>query len=324
MGKGLAEAVIEIPGKYDDVYNSFYLDNGYYTPGYLSALAAYLNYKRTKEREFDCHPKVHGYLDTIGLYQILWDKDEPERVNEGKNYTPITQLCSAEATDDVTASINNCLRHFTGYASDNEPDGLTQLTFVVGELHDNVWSHGNSTGFSMAQKSAVPHTGRTDYYLEFAIVDKGIGFLEEIKRTGKADLNNIKSDSDAIQWCIQEGNSTKHADDKDEWAQQLPPEHVGDSPFGFGIGESYEVNHHQGLGLSHLVKLIEKYQGELCIVSGNAVFHINHMGFRSIDTIDTSWKGVAISCRFKLSLLCQQMESETNEALLTLMERLRG
>ncbi|WP_050937911.1 hypothetical protein [Vibrio harveyi] len=324
MGKGLSEALREIPDDYEHEYNAYYLAKDFYFPGFLSTLAAYLKDKKTPERNFDCDPEIAGYLRTLGLNHILWNCPEPVRVKDGVTYTPITQLCSAEATDDVTASINGCLRHFTDNVEGQSPDGLVQLNHVVGELHDNVWSHGQSTGFSMAQKTAVPGTNRTDFYLEFAIADKGLGFLEEMRRSGKAQLNNIECDKDALLWCLEEGNSTKHADDSDPWAQQLPPEHIGNSPYGHGIGSDYTVNHHQGLGLAHLVGLIEQFQGNLTIASGTCLLNINEDGERTQETLPTSWKGVAISCKFKLSLLCEEINDTVDEQLLALMEQLRG
>jgi len=38
------------------------------------------------------------------------------------------------------------------------------------------------------------------------------------------------SDQEAIEWCLVEGNSTKHANDEDDWAQRLPDDFVGSNP----------------------------------------------------------------------------------------------
>ncbi|EKO3524411.1 hypothetical protein K7V76_004325 [Vibrio fluvialis] len=320
MGKELSEALIDIPATHDQEYNSYYLESDFYSPGYLAALTAFLKEKRTSERGFDCDRTLNGYLETLGLYNILWDRPAPHRVAHGRNYTPITQLSSAEATDDVTTSINGCIRHFTGYTG----GGLIDLTHVVGELLDNVWSHGQSTGFAMAQKTAVPHTNGEDHYLEFSVADRGIGFLEETRRTGKAAEHNITTDLEAINWCIQRGNSTKHADDVDEWAQQIPPEHIGESPYGSGIGSSYEVNHHQGLGLAHLVELVQNFHGKMIIASGNAMLTVEERGNRIETELDEPWKGVAISCKFRLSSLVQEIEEEIDEDLMAIIDRLKG
>ncbi|MEZ9133072.1 hypothetical protein AB4308_09470, partial [Vibrio breoganii] len=325
MGKGLAEALIEIPSTYDEEYKQFFLNKDFYSPGYLSSLAAFLSFQHVLERNFDCEcPNNNSYLETLGLYHILWGRKAPYQVGNGQYYTPITQLLSVESTDDVTASINSCLRHFTGYTDGDIPEGLAKLTHVVGELLDNVWSHGFSTGFAMAQKTAVPYTDRKDFYLEFSIVDKGLGFLEEAKRSGKSKEHNLNTDICALKWCLKKGNSTKHANDIDEWVQQLPPEHTGDSPYGAGIGANYEVNHHQGLGLAHLVELIEKCHGSLVIASGEAMLTIGEDGQRTECNLYNPWKGVAISCKFKLSLLLKEIENTDDDEVLALMDRLKG
>ncbi|MDO9316599.1 MAG: hypothetical protein Q7V56_00160 [Gammaproteobacteria bacterium] len=67
---------------------------------------------------------------------------------------------------------------------------------VVGELHDNVWSHGKSTGFSMAQKFKVPY--EEDYFIEFALADMGLGLRGEMIRAGK----EVSSHEAAIEWCL--------------------------------------------------------------------------------------------------------------------------
>ncbi|MFA0709694.1 hypothetical protein AB4653_28685, partial [Vibrio sp. 10N.222.48.A3] len=86
----------------------------------------------------------------------------------------------------------------------------------------------------------------------------------------------------------------------------------------------YTVNHHQGLGLAHLVRLIEQFQGTLTIASGRCLLNINEDGERVQETLPTYWKGVAISCKFKLSLLCEEINDTVDEQLLALMEQLRG
>jgi len=72
------------------------------------------------------------------------DEGACERLNEGRNYASITALRNAEQVDNATTTINNCIRSLAG---NNDSKGISELTKVVGELHDNVWSHGKSTGF---------------------------------------------------------------------------------------------------------------------------------------------------------------------------------
>ncbi len=59
-----------------------------------------------------------------------------------------------------------------------------------------------------------------------------VRFLRELRR---ADIPGIESHQDAIEWCIQEGNSSKHADLQDDWAQQVPGDYMGGNLFGAGV-----------------------------------------------------------------------------------------
>ncbi len=86
-------------------------------------------------------------------------------------------------------------------------------------------------------------------------------------------------------------------------------------------------NNHQGLGLAHLIKLIIDYKGELQLCTGNALLLIDSSGKRSYKILKNEWKGVAISCRFKMSELRQSIKKNTLEDSARkhiMMERLRG
>ncbi|AXI03866.1 hypothetical protein HYN46_14080 [Aquirhabdus parva] len=315
---GLQVALNRINSCFDE-YGDCYLDKGHYGPGFIAALTAVLFERRVDERSFDTHSEVMSYLRTLGLHRVLWGNDVGafQRVNEGRNYSPITALHNAEQVDNATTTINNCIRNFV---RNRQSQGISELTKVVGELHDNVWSHGKSTGFSMAQKWAVTGTNRGDYYLEFALADRGFGFLEEMKRSRK---NYASTDQEAIEWCIVEGHSTKHADDEDEWFQRLPEDFTGVSPMG-RVGVVTSENHHQGLGLANLVSLVQRYDGVLHIASGNSLFTMRN-NTKEFSAVKTPWKGVTISCRFKESSLLRQIEKDVIDAeTAAIMSRLRG
>lgn len=320
LGKGLLCALNGLALHHDVEYNEFYLPKDFYHPGYLVALTAYLHHHRIEQRNFNCHADNTGYFAAMAMSKALWNSDtyDQQRVNEGRSYSVITPLHNEEAVDIATTTINSCIRTFT---QGKHHTGITDLFHVVGELHDNVWSHGLSSGFSMAQRSKVPLTD--DYYLEFALADHGLGFLAETNRTGK----DHKSHEEAIKWCIVEGNSTKHSDDMDEWAQYQPSDILGGSPFGGQIETRSESNHHQGLGLAHLVKLVKKYNGELTLASGDACYMIDSSGQESFQNLQFFWQGVSISCKFRESSLCQDFQEEdfeSDELLSSIIEQLGG
>ncbi|ASD87214.1 hypothetical protein EXB91_24745 [Salmonella enterica subsp. enterica serovar Florida] len=289
-------------------------------PGGMVVLAAYINKHHIQQEK--CIFPNKGYMGTIGFYSALWGNENcgQKRINVGKNYSLLTPLTSAEMADEATTSINGCIRRLAYPEGAPYPAGITALNHVVGEMHDNVWSHGKSTGYSFAQKTAVPGTDRQDYYLEFALADCGLGFLRELKRVNILGINNHK---ESIEWCIQEGHSSKHVDLYDGWSQQLPDGHIGGNVFGLAVPVREYGNNHQGLGLTHLVALVKRYEGELMLASGDSCLHYVD-GSTVYKSLTREWQGVALSCRFKLSRLSDEPEEQIPHDIQNIMERLQG
>jgi hypothetical protein len=100
---------------------------------------------------------------------------------------------------------------------------------------------------------------------------------------------------------------------------------VGGSPLGSVVQTRTDDNHHQGLGLAHLVKLIRDYSGELCIVSGNSILHINTQGQKTYEEIQSEWQGVGISCKLKESELIKfAQDDDIDDELKLIMRQLGG
>ncbi len=313
---GLEDALEKLDSYYDGFH--FRINYNYYGPGFITAMTASLLEWGVAEQLFSVHSTNAGYFTTLGLYRELWGTQANIcRPNAGVTYSQITPLRNAEQVDQATTTINSCIRCIV---QENTSQGINDLLKVVGELHDNVWSHGKSTGFSMAQKWAIPNTNQQDHYLEFALADRGLGFLGEMNRARKTVL----TDREAIEWCIIEGNSTKHASDERDLDQRLPEGHDGVNPMGQFACVMTE-NHHQGLGLAYLIKLVKKYDGELNLASGSCLLTINSAG-ENFKTISNPWKGVAISCRFKESSLLREVKNDgiKDEKIAAIMQRLKG
>ncbi|EDX0374125.1 hypothetical protein GTL21_004906 [Salmonella enterica] len=295
-------------------------DSTHIRPGGMVILAAYINQNHIGSEK--CIFPKKGYMEAIGFYSALWGVEsyEYKRVNVGKNYSLLTPLISAEMADVATTSINGCIRRLAYPDGAPYPTGISALNHVVGEMHDNVWSHGKSTGYSFAQKTAVPGTNQQDHYLEFALADCGLGFLRELKRVNISGINTHK---ESIEWCIQEGHSSKHADWYDDWSQQLPDGHTGGNVFGLKVPVKEYGNNHQGLGLTHLVALVKRYDGELMLASGDSCLHYAD-GSAVYKTLSSAWQGVALSCRFKLSKLSDEPEEQIPHDIQSIMEQLQG
>jgi len=296
------------------------IPRGHYSPGYWTMLAA--SGKNAgiafDDLVFD-HELNAGYARALRLPNALGGIDDYpfDRRNEGLNYSGLVLLESAETTDIASERVNGCIRHiFAGTELDRFVQDLTE---VVGDLHDNVWSHGLSTGFSMAQKWQNPASEDSNWF-EFALADCGIGFLRETQRAGIADID---SDADAIEWCIQKGNTSKKTKVRDEFAQALPPDMMGNPMPGFAaIRES--DNHHMGLGLAKLMSLVEKYKGRLWLASGDSQLYKPPAAVHVIRGAASYCKGVALAARFDTRVIREQLasahtEDETTANLITLL-----
>lgn len=301
--------------------------SGYYTPGYIAVLTAHLKRFSVPRHSLEfVDAKNAGYFSAMGLSRALWGQDDYDRlrVNDGCNYAPLTHLDSKDAVDTATAKINSCLRSMAAHSVVNyrNSPGFKSLMDVVGELHDNVWSHGMDRGYSAAQRRGGTRKGT----IEFALADTGLGFLGELKASGVARKYGIDTDRQAMNWCIQEGNSSKldHMQD-DGWGQSLPEDFVGRAPFGQGVAtvRQNNGNHHQGLGLAKLISLANRYEAQLIIVSGRAVLNLVKGSIRFAES-RTPWKGVAISLTLQESKMATMQDAEPCAEVDNIMNLLRG
>lgn len=271
----------------------------YCGPGLWAALAVSCRGKGMPISEvFDLIGKGNeGYGRAIGIEAAIGAVDtyEHNRSNQGINYSPLVVLDAVEQTNQATRDIAGCIR--TWFTDDKLTRFAGELCDVVGDLHDNVWSHAKSTGVSMAQKWSQPSA--SDSVFEFALADGGMGFVKELQRSGVAARERIESAKDAIAWCVVRGNSSKIRVE-DPWEQRLPDDHMG-NPMGSIAKVRGHGNHHLGLGLAKLVELVEKFKGELWLASGDAMMTIDRNGLRKYQSLPFQWAGVILSCRFSVS-----------------------
>lgn len=265
-------------------------DGRYRSPGFWTAYAARARARNLRLADLAIPEGTLGYARAIAIERALGGADTYpyDRRRVGETYSPLVLLESQEQTDAAVGAINGCVR---GLFSEPEyAEFVSAICELVGDLLDNVWSHGKSTGFSMAQRWRGNPEG---FMFEFAVADCGLGFLRELKRVGIAGVDTHQA---AIDWCIQNGNSTKKKS-IDNWAQRLPPDVMG-NPMP-GLGQVVESdNHHMGLGLSKLMECVERFNGRLWLVSGDAML-IMHPGWqRRYEITRTPWQGVALACRF--------------------------
>lgn len=291
-------------------------NDDFLTPSYIVTIAAHL---KKNPITLDCFQvqseSIQSYLATIGFNEALWNIPCINyRHNIGSTYSVLTLLDNEEATDSANTQIISCISNFT---TNYQSEGLNSLKEVIGEVHDNVWSHGKSTGFSMTQ--LYKKAGK----IEFALADLGGGFLKELNRVNLP----ISTHDQAIKWCIEKGHSSKkiEAENYDDWTQQLPSDVIGNP---MGKSAKYrKSNNHAGLGLAKLIELIQQYNGKLNIVSGNCMLSINPNSPNIVYTTSEqyNWDGVIITCQLNVEALTQPCidsvdNSELSDILLALTD----
>lgn len=296
---------------------SLIVPKGFVVPGawVIFASTARRHHIATEDIHFS-NKKTSDYSSAIGFNDCVFGEDDYQycRKNVGSTYSPLTRLDCVESTDAANHQIVGCVKEML---SDPDLPGGVDLMNVIGELHDNVWAHGRSTGVSMAQKWKDWNDGGRPA-IEFALADTGHGFLRELRRYGKPANDDIQ----AIDWCVTKNNSTKHADDDDDWAQSVPEDIMGGSPFGAAVPRVTSRLNHQGLGLWKLTELIRKYRGKLTLVSGTGCLQMDTNGQMMYSSCP-EWRGVALSCRLYEDELGRE-EDKPDDQVAAIMERLGG
>lgn len=294
--RGLIDTINYLSRYWSADNNTLTFPDGFLTPGALVVLTAFAKSKNLAQDCLSLSSATSGYVSAIGLSKALCGVDDYEygRRKEGRNYSTLEHLSNPEATDSATSRINSCIRSFVGNLLPAE--FVAKLCEVVGDLHENVWAHGRASGFSMAQKWPVSWTFPRDHYLEFALADSGLGFLSEMRRVGMS----VHSHREAIEWCIQEGHSTKKLKPEAAWVQRIP-EDVINNPLR-GVEQTRVTdNYHMGLGLFKLTQLIKGFRGQLWLASGDTALILEPGRENTYIMLNHEWQGVAIACRFKAS-----------------------
>ena len=294
--------------------DGFDISKEFITPSFIAVIAAFIKSQKISKEQIKCK-EDNSYLESIGFYNELWGTPiTVNRHSDGFSYSPLILLDEQLKTNDATSTINSCIKRLLN----NKSSCVNDLCEVVGELHDNVWAHGKGVGFSIAQYYRKPKR------IEFAVVDCGIGFFSELKN---AHIPKIENHKDAIQWCLQRGNSSKKYKERfdDGWGQRVPYDVTFESnPFSqIGISQVSvdNDNHHEGLGLAKLVDLIKATNGNLQIISGNTLFEIknNDSSEGIYSTIDHEWKGVIIAFSIPTTLGYKNNQDKDFDELLSLM-----
>jgi len=246
----------------------------------LSCVCAVLSQRGACKNPIRFQGAAERYAETNGLASLLAGcyRNEIPSGQQGITYSRLTRLLEAHEVDAGNRVIADLL-----YSQLGGSPFTNQLVGVVGELHDNVVSHASGAGYSCAQTYNCGEQRR----VEFAVADLGRGMLSNVKKI----LPNMESDLKAIQWCLKKGHTTAGAVDK--WAQRIPGDSIG-SPIPGPVYYADTENHHAGLGLYQLRKLVRFFQGKLWIWSGKTQILIHGGKLEILPNSAGNWDGVVI------------------------------
>lgn len=288
---------------YEALNNHTVIHLSFVNPFDTAMLAAFIKKNRISKELIDPNDYVASYLDTIDFFNLVWDEPRTNKQRTvGRSYCPLIELSSPEHTDNATTIICNILETRCGEEAYSVID-------VIGELIDNVWSHGKALGYAVAQVSGDE--------IKFAVVDIGKGFKNVLQ---EANILGINSDIDAINWSIQKGHTSKGQ--IDEWAQSLPFDSY-ENPFPSVVPIKEEENHHEGLGLYKLVDLVQKTKGNLSILSGKGLKFIN--AEEELDTeLKNNWQGVVIYCTLSIRNIKIDVQSSGTPDIDAILKEILG
>jgi len=259
------------------------------TPILTSVLAASSIRHQNINEKIAFHGNADGYAENNLLLPVISGKYEfPKRSGgQGVSYTKLTRLATHNEVDSCNSVINDLISE---QFHDFSPQAAGSLMKIVGELHDNVASHANGTGFSCAQTFNDAGNCRR---IQFAVADAGCGMFANVKRV----IPSIETDHDAIKWCLKKGNTTARPR-SDNWAQRLP-EDCQINPYPDTVSTFVNEDHHIGEGLWQLKELVRQLNGGLWVWSGFGEYCYNSDKEESKDCrID--WQGVALEFEFTI------------------------
>ena len=251
------------------------IDIDFLTPSTAALIACACHRSKRPPVNF-ANDMAQRYGEYSQLTNVLSGYHANARVPSYKN--TCSRLCQVKDESDIdiaTASIKTLLSTYLAHGM----EVVKSLVRVIGELHDNIYSHAEGLGYSMAQvyRGSTPR-------VEVAVVDAGIGLKRSVRT-----VQPVGSDREALSLCIGKGFSTKK--EVNSWAQSL--ELGMPNPFGPGITTRTSTNNHQGLGLYLLTDLIRRLDGKLWICTGNGSL-IQNGGKIHYTENRWVWQGTAI------------------------------
>lgn len=217
-------------------------------PIFISAYKAYLE-------ENNLEPKIKNTY----LHQMLTTD-----YTEGKTYSPIENICTRRDIEKISDHlVSIMMKRFVLYSEEYKNDIKHYLRYLFSEMMNNVVDHSASPigGYAIAQF----YTSKK--IVQFAIADRGIGFLENVKLK-----ENVNNEGEAIKIALQKG-------------------------FTASENRMYSHERNAGFGLYAMKGILEQTGGLFTIISNDTIYRF-YNNREKIEKLSTPYKGVIVSFLF--------------------------
>ena len=227
------------------------------------------------------HIQNLDWIDPVGISILKQYKVSNSEVNvqtSGKSFNYVTKLLDtaydstqnhlsvipfnnkAGNIDELKSILTHKIIDYAENLSTIEKEDLSEyLEYMISEMMENVVSHARSIhgGFVSAQ-----------YYekekkVQVVIIDGGVGFLATLSQHG------VTTEEEAIQKALEKDVTGSNA-----------------------LSPYVNIPKHAGLGLFFLSKILEETNGNLIVISNNAVFRYPE---KSYHTVETAFGGSVIA-----------------------------
>lgn len=182
-------------------------------------------------------------------------------------YSPVEHIVSRSEIEATAAHITDVILKNLNIVDADMLEISKLLKYLLTEIMNNVADHARSPvgGFAMAQYYPNKNT------VQFAIADRGIGFLKNVQ----AKVPDIVTEYEAIELAMNKGFTAS--------SQRL-----------------YGHERNAGYGLYAFSKIVEHIGGKFVIVSNDSIY--KKIGSQTLSKkIDTPYKGVIVGCEMELN-----------------------
>ena len=243
---------IENIENFTDYENLDYSNIKWVEPIFISMLKAYITDKNIKI-DFN-----HSYINNMMSLQFKKDS----------TFSPIEhiEIFSRNNINKISNHLTEImLKNFPSLDTKDKNDLKKYLNYLFSELMNNVSDHSRSEigGYAMAQYYPTNHK------IQFAIADRGIGFLNNIKLA----FPNIDTEGQAIEKALEKGITA------------TPARVYGDT------------TKNAGFGLYAMQKILQETGGSFVIISNDTLYRYKN-GKISFSKLKKPWQGVAVAFEF--------------------------